>query len=35
MEKLYLGIGTADITPPIGTPLGGYGQVENRLANSV
>jgi len=33
-EGLCIGFGQADITPPIGTPLGGYGQVENRLAAS-
>ena len=32
---LYIGFGQADITPPLGTPLGGYGQVENRLAKTM
>ena len=34
-EGLYIGYGQAQITPPLGTPLGGYGQVENRLAESI
>lgn len=34
-EGLSIGFGQADITPPMGTPLGGYGQVENRLAASM
>jgi len=32
---LYIGFGQADITPPLGTYLGGYGQVENRPAESL
>lgn len=34
-EGLAIGFGQADITPPFGIPLGGYGQVENRLAESM
>ena len=34
-EGLYIGFGQANITPPFGIPLGGYGQVENRLAESM
>ena len=33
MEKLYLGIGTADITPPIGGQL--YGYAPNVFSNTV
>ena len=32
-EGLHVGYGQADISPAFGTPLGGYGQEENRLAN--
>ena len=34
-EGLAIGFGQANITPPFGIPLGGYGQVENRLAESM
>ena len=34
-EGLVIGFGQANITPPLGTPLGGYGQVENRLAETM
>ena len=34
-QGLAIGFGQADITPPLGIPLGGYGQVENRLAESM
>lgn len=34
-QGLYIGFGQGQITPPLGTPLGGYGQVENRLAASI
>ena len=34
-EGLHVGYGQADIMPAMGTPLGGYGQEENRLANGM
>ena len=33
VEGLHVGYGQADISPDFGTPLGGYGQEENRRAN--
>ena len=35
VEGLHVGYGQADISPAMGTPLGGYGQEENRLANGM
>lgn len=32
---LYIGFGQEQITPPLGTYLGGYGQVENRPSTSI
>ena len=31
-KGLHVGFGQADITPEFGVPLGGYGNVESRLA---
>ena len=33
VKGLHVGYGQADISPAMGTPLGGYGQPENRRAN--
>lgn len=34
-EGLHVGFGQADITPEFGVPLGGYGNVESRLAGGL
>ena len=34
-EKLFVGYGKADITPKIGTPIGGYGNDAHRLAEEI
>ena len=35
VEGLHVGYGQAEISPAMGTPLGGYGQEENRRANGM